>query len=80
MLAAFDKLFTFSGSNKLLTVDPKVIALRDELIEKAAKLDEWDEVLRLLDHPLANAERKDRAYGLLSLHWNIGTADNLQIE
>ena len=34
MLAAFDKLFTFSGSNKLLTVDPKVIALRDELVAK----------------------------------------------
>ena len=58
----------------------KVEDKRDELIEKAAKRDEWDEVLRLLDHPLANAERKDRAYGLLSLHWNIGTADNLQIE
>ena len=58
----------------------KVEDKRDELIEKSAKRDEWDEVLRLLDHPLANAERKDRAYGLLSLHWNIGTADNLQIE
>ena len=34
MLGAFDKLFTFSGSNKLLTVDPSVIKLRDELIAK----------------------------------------------
>ena len=34
MLAAFDKLFTFSGSNKLLTVDPGVIKLRDELVTK----------------------------------------------
>ncbi|MDT2860871.1 hypothetical protein [Lactococcus lactis] len=58
----------------------KVEDKRDELIEKAAKRDDWDEVLRLLDQPLANVERKDRAYGLLSLHWNIGTADNLQIE
>ena len=58
----------------------KVEDKRDELIEKGAKRDDWDEVFRLLDQPLANAERKDRAYGLLSLHWNIGTADNLQIE
>lgn len=34
MLAALDKLFTFSGSNKLLTVDPGVLKLRDELVEK----------------------------------------------
>lgn len=34
MLAAFDKLFTFSGSNKLLTVDPSVLKLRDELVEQ----------------------------------------------
>ena len=53
---------------------------RDELIKQAAKGGKWDEVLRLLDQPLANAERKDRAHGLLSLQWNIGTADNLQIE
>ncbi|MDN5439372.1 MAG: hypothetical protein L0J47_09890 [Lactococcus lactis] len=58
----------------------KVEDKRDELIEKGEKRDDWDEVLRLLDQPFANAERKDRAYGLLSLHWNIGTADNLQIE
>lgn len=58
----------------------KVEDKRDELIDKAAKRGDWDEVLRLLDQPLANAERKDRAYGLLSLNWNIGTADNLRIE
>lgn len=50
----------------------KVEDKRDELIEKGEKRDDWDEVLRLLDQPFANAERKDRAYGLLSLHWNIG--------
>ncbi|WP_416183306.1 MAG: Sigma-70 family RNA polymerase sigma factor [Pseudolactococcus raffinolactis] len=58
----------------------KVEDKRDEWIERASKRGDWDEVLRLLDQPLANAERKDRAYGLLSLHWNIGTADNLRIE
>ena len=58
----------------------KVEDRRDELIKRASKRGDWDEVLRLLDQPLANAERKDRAYGLLSLHWNIGTADNLRIE
>lgn len=58
----------------------KVEDKRDEWIEQASKRGDWDEVLRLLDQPLSNAERKDRAYGLLSLHWNIGTADNLRIE
>ena len=58
----------------------KVEDNRDELIEQAAKLGDWDEVLRLLNQPLANAERKDRAYGLLSINWNIGTDDNLPIE
>ncbi len=58
----------------------KVEDKRNEWIERAAKRDDWDEVLRLLDQPLANAERKDRAYGLLSIHWNIGTVDELPIE
>jgi hypothetical protein len=34
MLSDLDKLFVFSGSNKLLTVDPSVIELRDSLINK----------------------------------------------
>lgn len=33
-IAGFDKIFASSGSVKALTVDPKVIALRDELIKK----------------------------------------------
>lgn len=58
----------------------KVEEKRNEWIEHAAKLGDWDEVLRLLDQPLANAERKDRAYGLLSINWNIGMTDELPIE
>ena len=58
----------------------KVEDKRDDLIEQAAKHEDWDEVLRLLDQPLDNLERKDRAYGLLSTNWKIGTTDNLKIE
>lgn len=74
------ELVSFRPRTKGNSMSNKVEDKRDEWIEQAAKHGDWDEVLRLLDQPLANAERKDRAYGLLSLHWNIGTADNLRIE
>lgn len=50
----------------------KVAEKREENIEQAAKNDNWEEVSRLLDQPLANAERRDRAHGLLSLNKVLG--------
>lgn len=51
----------------------KVEDKRNEAIDQAALLQNWDEVLRLLAQPLSNAERQDREYGLLSTNWIIST-------
>lgn len=50
----------------------KVANKREENIKQAIKNDDWEKVSDLLNQPLANAERKDRAYGLLSLNKVVG--------
>ena len=50
----------------------KVADKREENIKQAVKNNDWEKVSHLLDQPLANTERKDRDYGLLSLNKIIG--------
>lgn len=49
----------------------KVTIKREIRINEAVASDNWDEVLRLLDQPLENAERRDRRYGLLSSDYQL---------
>lgn len=52
----------------------KVAEKREKKIKEAAIAENWDEVSKLLAQPLANAERRDREYGLLSTNKLIGTS------
>lgn len=69
---------TYKLNNNANKVEDK----RNEAIDQAALLRNWDEVLRLLAQPLANVERQDREYGLLSTNWitSAGTASSNELE
>lgn len=52
---------------------------RERKMEEAASNNDWDTLLKLLDQPLKNLERKDRAYHLSSLNTEI-LSDELKSE
>lgn len=50
----------------------EVYERREANIKQAVKNSDWDRVSNLLNQPLANAERRDRRYGLFSLNKMVG--------
>lgn len=61
-----------------MVIKNKVDEKREEKIKQAVENNDWEEVSHLLNQPLANAERRDRAYGLLSLNKNMGKGQPIE--